>query len=995
MKNFYKRGMLIIMFLLAMALLVMLAMGQAKAASLSTPSLFYQQPITGTVTDINGKYLPGVTLLVKNKQYGTNTDLSGNYSINANAQDTLVVTSIGFKDVEIMINGRSTINIVLEEDISSLKEVEINAGYYTTTQRERTGNISRVKAEEIENQPVVSPIQALQGRMAGVEIVSGGANPGMASTIKIRGTNSLRQDGNYPLYIIDGVPISSVPVESNSLLSTSGIDPLNNLNPANIESIEVLKDADATAIYGSRGSNGVVLITTKSGYKYGTGLEARIYTGVSTVPGRMDLLNTEEYLQVRREAFQNDGVEPDVNNAYDLVLWNQDRYTDWQEYLLGGKSEVTNANLSFTGGDENTSFRLGGSYFTQGTVYPGDYDYRKWTGDIALNHLSKNNKFRLNLKINYGTDRNNLVGNGNLDPSIILLPPNAPAIFNEDTTLNWEEWGAAGLTNPFEGFFNTTSTHTKNLTSNVLLSYEIFNGFKLKSSLGYADYQSNELWKLPARSYNPSSNPENNSFHLSTGRRSWIIEPQLTYDKKFEKFHTEFLLGGTFQTNNSTLSSFQGSAYASEALIGNLSSAESILNAKSSETEYKYAAIFSRIGLNWDKKYFLNFTARRDGSSRFGPNNRFANFGAIGAAWIISEEEFIKNNLSILSFAKLRGSYGSTGNDQIGDYGYLDSYQATRGINGLYPTSLANPDYSWEVNRKLEAALQLGFFNDRVNLGLSWYRNRSSNQLVGYSLPYITGFTSVQANLPATVENKGLEIELATLNLDKNNFSWRSNLNVTVPKNKLIDYPDLEQSSYSNTYREGYPLNIALLYDYNGLDPETALYTVKDINNDDKLDFEDRVIIKDLNRQFFGGISNHLSYRNFNLQFLFQFIKQEGIQTNFQAGINKNVLSSVLDNDRYQRYSASFLGGKSYRNVLESSFPYEDASFLRLKTLSLSYDLSSKILDRVNLKKAQLFLHGQNLWTITPYTGLDPESATSDLLLGNLRSITAGLQLNL
>ena len=995
MKNFYKRGMLIIMFLLAMALLVMLAMGQAKAATPYSPTLFYQQPITGTITNTNGKSLPGVTVLIKNKQYGTNTDLSGNYSLNANSQDTLVVTSIGYKDQEIGINGRSIINVILKEDIASLNEVEINAGYYTTTQRERTGNISRVTAEEIENQPVVSPIQALQGRMAGVEIISGGANPGMASTIRIRGTNSLRQDGNYPLYIIDGVPISSEPVASNSLLSTSGIDPLNNLNPANIESIEVLKDADATAIYGSRGSNGVVLITTKSGFQYGTGLEARVYTGVSKVPGRMDLLNTEEYLQVRREAFQNDEVEPDVNNAYDLVLWNQERYTDWQEYLFGGNSEVTNVNLSFSGGNESTSFRLGGTYFTQGTVYPGDYDYRKGTGNMALNHLSKDNKFQLNLKLNYGTDRNNLVGNGNLDPSIILLPPNAPSIFNEETALNWEEWGEAGLTNPFEGFYNTTNTQTKNLTSNVLLSYEIFPGLKLKSSLGYTDYQSDELWRLPARSYNPSNNPVNNSFHLTTGRRSWIIEPQLTYNKGFNKFQTEFLLGGTLQRNKSTLSSFQGSGYASEALIGNLSSAESILNAKSSETKYKYAAIFSRIGLNWDKKYFLNFTARRDGSSRFGPNNRFANFGAVGAAWIISEEEFLKSNLSFLSFAKLRGSYGSTGNDQIGDYGYLDSYQATRGINGLYPTSLANPDYSWEVNRKLEAALQLGFLNDRINLGLSWYRNRSSNQLVGYSLPYITGFTSVQANLPATVENQGLEIELATLNLDKKNFSWRSNLNITIPKNELISYPDLEQSSYSNTYRVGYPLNIGLLYEYDGLDPETGLYTVKDINNDGKLDFEDRVIIKDLNRQFFGGISNNLNYRNFNLQFLFQFVKQEGIQTNFQAGINKNVLSSVLDNDRYQRYSASFLGGTAYRNVLESSFPYQDASFLRLKTLSLSYDLSSKMLDRMNLRKVQLFLHGQNLWTITPYTGLDPELATSDLSVGNLRSITAGLQFNL
>ena len=256
--------MLIIMFLLAIALLVILAMGQAKAATLSPPIYFDQQEITGSVTNTSGEPLLGVTVLVKNRQYGTTTDVNGTYTINATTRDTLVFSFIGYKTQEIALKGRQGLDILMEEDIASLNEVQINAGYYNVTRRERTGNISRVTAEEIENQPVVSPLQALQGRMAGVQITSGGTNPGAAATIQIRGINSLRSEGNYPLYIIDGVPISSIPVESNSLLGNSGIDPLNNLNPANIESIEILKDADATAIYGSRGANGVVLITTKN-----------------------------------------------------------------------------------------------------------------------------------------------------------------------------------------------------------------------------------------------------------------------------------------------------------------------------------------------------------------------------------------------------------------------------------------------------------------------------------------------------------------------------------------------------------------------------------------------------------------------------------------------------------------------------------------------------------------------------------------------------------
>lgn len=989
MKNNYSRLKWVALIIIGG---ILFFLSKAANAATTTPLTLQQQEVSGVVTDRNGLPIPGVTVSIKNTNRGTVTNLDGEYNVTAPANGILVFSYVGYKKQEIAVDGRATINVRLEEDIAALNEVEINAGYYSVTERERTGNISRVTAEEIENQPVVSPLEALQGRMAGVEISPVGSSPGAATTIRIRGTNSLREEGNYPLYIIDGVPVSSVPVESNSVLSNSGMDPLNNLNPSNIQSIEVLKDADATAIYGSRGANGVVLITTKSGGN--RGLEASIYTGSSSLSGKIDLLNTAEYLQVRREAFQNDGVEPDNFNAYDLVLWDQERFTDWQEFFFGGHAEVTNASLAFSGGDNNTTYRLGGSLFSKGTIYPGDYNYRKGTGNIALNHRSKDNRLEVNLTANYGIDRNNLVGNGSLSVTNILLSPNAPSVFNEDGSLNWEDWGEAGLSNPFEGYFNTTTTQTKNLNANLLLSYEIVQGLRLKSSFGYSDYQSSELWKLPERSYNPAHNPINRSSHLSTSRNSWIIEPQLTYNNNFGKLEANLLVGGTLQHNQSNRTTFQGQGYASESLIGNLGSAESIINASSGETEYKYVAVFSRIGLNWDKKYFLNLTGRRDGSSRFGPNNRFAGFGAIGAAWILSKESFFGNFDSFLSFAKIRGSYGSTGNDQIGDYGYLDAYQSTMGPGGLYPVALANPDYSWEVNKKLELATELGFFHDRVNLGVSWYRNRSSNQLVGYSLPYMTGFSSVQANLPATVQNKGIEIELATVNFNNDRFSWRTNLNLSFPENKLLRYPDIDQSSYANTYRVGKPLNIALLYEYNGLDSETGLYTVKDMNGDGNLDYEDRTLIKNLNREFFGGLNNSLRYGNFNLDFLLQYVKQEGRLSTFQAGTNTNILSSVLSNNTLQRYSASYQASIAYQNVLNSDFAYTDATFLRLKTLSLGYDFPFKWVEKLHAQQIHLFLHGQNLITWTPYEGLDPESPSSALSLGNLKTITVGLQLN-
>uniref|UniRef100_UPI0030D91984 SusC/RagA family TonB-linked outer membrane protein n=1 Tax=Zunongwangia profunda TaxID=398743 RepID=UPI0030D91984 len=592
-----------------------------------------QQIISGTISDQKGLPLPGVNVIVKGTSTGTMTNLDGNYSIRASIGDTLLYSYVGYQTLEKELRPEFIGDLIMQPATDALSEVVINAGYYNTTERERTGNIARVSGEDIQLQPVVNPLQALQGRMAGVEITPGGSHPGMAATIRIRGTNSLRQEGNYPLYIIDGVPVNPTPIESSSLMSSTGIDPLNNLDINNIKSIEILKDADATAIYGSRGANGVILITTKIGYNQGTSLDVRLYHGGTTAPQRYDLLNTQQYLAVRKKAFENDGIEPTERNAYDLLLWEQDRYTDWQDFLFGGTAETTNANLNFSGGNNTTSFRFGTSYFSQGTIYPGDYNYHKITGNLNLNHRSENQKFNLNLSLNYGVDTNKMVGNVGFNSTTAILPPNAPEIFNEDGSLAWELWERANLDNPLKGYFNESNTQTNNLISNISLSYEVIQGLQLKANMGYTYYDAGELRKQPKRSYNPADENIHSSSHYKTNRTSWIIEPQLIYNTNINQLTIEALLGTTFQENKDQMENFQGRGYASEALIGNLAAAESIVNARTENNDYRYSAIFSRLGFHWDKKYFLNLTGRRDGSSRFGPSNRFANFGAIGLAW--------------------------------------------------------------------------------------------------------------------------------------------------------------------------------------------------------------------------------------------------------------------------------------------------------------------------------------------------------------------------
>lgn len=959
--------------------------------------------VSGIITDVNGVPIPGATVLIKGTSRGVSTDIDGQFSILVNAPaNVLVISSIGFKSQEMTVGNQRVFNIILEESVSELGEVIVNAGYYSVKKKERTGNIAKVTAEEIELQPVVNPIEALQGRMAGVEIVQRGRGPGAAPAIRIRGTNSLRAEGNMPLYIIDGVPVNSSPLETNSVNFGVGLDPLNTMDMSNIQSIEVLKDADATAIYGSRGANGVILITTKNGQGLNNEvqIEARAYSGFSRATGSMNLMNTEQYLALRRQAFENSQEEMTESNAFDLLLWGQNRYTDWEKEFLGGTSTVNNINISASGGNATTSFRINGSYYKEGTIYPGEMDYNKVTGGLNVHHQSKNQKLSIDFSANYGVDINNSKGSSlSFAQEAKRLPPNAPAVFNLDGTLHWDEWAAVGWINPLEGFFNTTKSKTRSLISSLGVTYELLSGLNFRTNLGYNQLMNREVLKMPLRSYNPATweSDVHRSSHGTVERNSWIVEPQLLYDQVFGKMELNAILGATLQQNENYNESFQASGFISESLIGSLGAATEIRNANSQNTQYKYAALFARIGLNWSKKYFVNLTGRRDGSSRFGPGKQWGNFGAIGAAWIFTEEDFVKNTLPFLSFGKIRGSFGTTGNDQIGDYGFMDTYEPTNAAGGLVPTQLTNPIFSWETNKKMEVGLETGFLRNRIHIAASWYRNRSSNQLVGYQLPGMTGFQSIQANLPATVQNKGWEFELTTLNADSNDFRWQTSINLSRSRNELLEYPDMDQSSYANTYRVGYPLNIDLLYRYTGLDQETGFYQVADVNEDERLDYEDEVEIRDRTRDYFGGLHNRINYKGFSAQFLIEFVSQDGVFNPGRPGNLGNahiaILESLEDGSYLQNPSTSTASRVAYTNAVNTNLFTVDASYIRMRTISLGYDLPNTVLGSLGLNSLRLFVNGQNLFTITGYNGNNPD-LSSAIGQPSIRTITFGVQIN-
>lgn len=965
-----------------------------------------QQLISGIVNDANG-VLPGVTVTVKQSQSqsqfsSTITDHLGKFSIKAIEGDVLIFSFIGYKEVAVTVSNNPVITITMTEDATTLKEVTVNAGYYTVKEKERTGSIAKITSKDIEKQPVTNVLAAMQGRMAGVNIIQTTGTPGGGFEIQIRGQNSLRSNGNSPLYIIDGVPYSSDPIGAGiaSAVLPTQPSPLNSINPDQIESIEVLKDADATAIYGSRGANGVVLITTKKGKRGKTKFNGSVSQGAGRVTRFMKLMNTQEYLAMREEAFANDGISPLPSSAYDVNgTWDRNRYTDWQKELFGGTAEISTVQGSLSGGSGQTQFLLSGNYSKQTTVFPGDFSYKKGNVHLNVNHQSEDKKFNSSVSVGYTVQDNN-------QPRIsfireaVNMAPNSPVLYAADGMLNWEN---NTFNNPLRNLEGKYRAMTNDLIANVLLSYQLTERLQVKSSFGYTTLKSTETTTNPSTMFNPAYGlgPEYSALIAgSADRKSWIAEPQLNWNKSFGKGKLDVLVGSTFQSQKGTQLVQYAAGFASNSLIYNLASAAAVYTLVSDATEYKYQAFFGRVNYNWADKYIVNLTGRRDGSSRFGPGKQFATFGAVGAAWLFSKENLFRDS-KVLSFGKLRMSYGITGNDQIGDYQYLDTY-ASSGVNyggviGMGPTRLFNAAFGWETNKKFEVALETGFLKDRIFLTAGFYDNRSSNQLTGIPLPGTTGFSSLLANLDATVQNRGLEFTLRTANLQTKHFNWTTNINLTMAKNKLLAFPNLAASTYANQLVIGQPLNIQKVYHFTGVDPQTGDYTYEDVNGDGQLTTADKQTVRDFNPKYYGGIQNTLKYKRWQLDFLFQFVKQVNYNSAVYFGLpgsQNNQPTSSLNHWQQPNDVAPTMiytdGANSaavdgYYRYFESDGAISDASYVRLKNVSLSYDVP------LNDLQCKVFFEGQNVLTFTHYNGADPEF-TSAGYLPPLRVLTAGVQ---
>jgi TonB-dependent starch-binding outer membrane protein SusC len=980
-------------------------------------------PVTGIVRGPDGQPIAGANVVIKGTKRGTTTNVDGSFNIQVNKDDILIISSIGYSDRQIPLIDNTLENIILVRSDSKLDEVQIIA-YGTTSKKFSTTNVGTVSAKEIANQPVSNPLLALQGRVPGLFIEQTSGVTAGPVNVTIQGNNSL-QSGNAPFYVIDGIPYS--PEFGNYSLLGGAIaggngSTFNFINPADVESVSVLKDADATAIYGSRAANGAILITTKKGKAGKTRFDINFKNGWGRINHKLQYLNTEQYLEIRKEAYVNGGQQipnstniPTISN-YDLTVWDQNRYTDWQEELVGGIAHFTDVQASISGGNSNTQFLVSYGYNRQTTVFPGDFADKKGNIHLNINHNSADNKFKYILNATYLQDKNTLAGSDLMDQAV-SLSPNAPALYNSDGTLNWEPYPnnptLYSFSNPLAYTMLRYAGNTSNLTANNTLSYEIIKGLSVKANIGYSKLQADESRITPLTFFKPDEPRKIRSASLLTKSiTSWIIEPQITYSKNIGSGVLDILLGSSFQQTINDAYQQTGSGFTSDAQLENLLVAPTKSIDVVFKSLYRYDAVFARVNYRLQDKYIINLTGRKDGSSRFGEQNKFHTFYAAGGAWLFGEENIIKKHVPFLSAGKIRINYGTTGNDQIGDYSYLsllETYGVTLPYQGgisLYNLGLSNPLLQWEETRKFNIGAELGFLKNRIDVDINYFRNRSSNQLISNLLPTTVGFSGITQNFPATVQNTGFEILLNLKIIRSKNFAWQSSFNLTTPRNKVVAFPGLENSTYADFYILGQPTNIVRAYKFSGVNTSTGLYEFindKGEKTSSPSRLTDRTQMIDINPKWYGGISNSIEFKGFQLDFLITIVNQMAQNYrfgNFPGTSPQNQPIIVLDRWKssgdiasLQKFSTAFgtivLPGLA---VSASDANYSGASYARLKNASLSYNLPQDLLRQVHISSARIYLQGQNLFTITNFIGSDPETK-SLRNLPPLRMFTIGGQI--
>lgn len=920
--------------------------------------------VKGVVQDaVTGMTLPGVNVLVKGSAANAATDMDGNFAISVNQGDVLVFNYIGYASQEVVASA--SMKVQLKEDATQLQEV-IVVGYGSQQKKDITGAVAVIDGKKFESRSNNQLGSLLQGQTAGVQVISNSGKPGGGFNVRVRGTSSITA-GSDPIYVIDGVITSDT----------------RSLNPADIETMSILKDASSAAIYGSQGSNGVVIITTKQGKTEKPLLTYETYTGFQTVWKKMDVLNSQQYRELQEER----GLTTDWN------LYNNN--TNWQnEVFRTGFSK--SHQLSLSGKSNKTSYYVsGGSVNQEGVVRTAEMSRKTFKVNLTQ-EVTDWLKVGTNMSyVDYkdvDVPDNQAVNQGGVILGMLSTPQNI-GIFNPHGTYT---------SNPFQNWENPVSAtdaskrgyRNQRVFGNVHAELGLAKGLKFRTSLaidhsnGSNDYFLNPYTTSYGRAMKGISRYSTDLYNY------YMFENTLTYKLNIQKHAFEALAGTVYQKSRWETSSMETRGFAGDGIATPNAGAQ-IIAATARKDEKYNSSFISRINYSFDDKYLLTANFRADASSVFGPNEKWGYFPSVSAGWRISNESFLKESKTVNDL-KLRAGWGLVGNDNIGNYAWYQTVRA--GSNypiggviepGNYPLSLENRDLKWEASEQLNVGIDVALFNNRVKFSADAYRKTSKDLLLNVPIPRTTGFDTALMNA-GSIENKGLEFQLSTVNFDGEDFKWSTDLNISFNRNKVtslvgekISTGNIAGRGEAVLIQEGKPLGQFFGYEWGGVDSDTGnvYYIAKDGSRTFNPKEEDKRNIGNANPDFIYGITNNFSYKNFSLNLFFQ-----GSQGNDMFNATRIDTESMIDAKNQStavlnRWHAKgdvtdvprVITDGSIENSRISSHYVEDGSYLRLKAVTFAYDFSKMSLERIGLSALKLYVTGENLFTITNYSGFDPE----------------------
>mgnify|MGYP000403934992 CR=1 FL=1 len=985
--------------------------------------------VQGTVTDSQtGESLPGTNVFIVELERGTSTNADGMYEINnvPAGTYTLRATYVGYADFTKQVevgSGEVVADIKMKPSSQNLEEVVVT-GYGSEVEKGNlTSSISQVSGDELRDVSASNPNALLQGKAAGVNIVQNSGTPGGGIMVRVRGATSINAS-NDPLYVIDGVPVSN---ESNSAVGVGnqGLNGISSLSPSDIKSIEVLKDASATAIYGARGANGVVLITTKTGRAGDTEIDVSYTHGVKEFNNQLDLLNSEEFIRTYVDGmyasyfgYSNWG---DYQNRYQSMsnllagaglnfetfagLPAFDQYganpseaptTDWQSKVFG-PGTTDEFNFSAQGGDVKTQYFLSGNYFNEDGIMR-NAGFERLSGRLNLNH-SLNEQASISSSVSYNRSVTKRLENDNNIYGVLtnaqLAKPTAPVKqSNGEYTSD-----VMAFSNPVSASEVTNDAVRTRFVGNVQADYDFTDNLTLTGKLGLDRYDLNETSYSP--SFTNQGSPSGNGFYSVGFEQTWLTEARLAFDKDFDE-HSLNAIGVVSYQETSFERIFADGQFFPSDQLKTLNNAATTTGG-SSLTTNGLESYTARVNYGYDSRYLLTLTGRVDGSSRFSEDNRYGFFPSASIAWRVTNEEFM-SDVDAINELKLRVSYGITGNQGIGNFNYPALYGVASysGTPALSPTQLANPDLKWEETTQYNAGFDLALFEDRVSVTVDAYIKQTDDLLLNRPVPATTGFTGFDSNI-GSIENKGIEFSVNTVNIQGQDFSWTSNLNISHNQNEVTSlYEDQAFSTgFANRVAVGEPLGAFYAYKTDGIwntqeELDNAGYNagaavpgdVKfvDVNGDGQITSDDQTIVGSAQPDFTGGFSNTFKYKGFELSAFLQFSYGNEIYNNSQAfyghyGYYYNHWDRALDawtpnNTDTNVPRASWFDPNN--NTRDSDFFIYDGSYLRLKSATLAYNFTADQLSSIGLRSLRIYATGQNIFTITDYPGMDPEVNTFD-----------------